>query len=65
MVHHKYMKDKNIEQLNELMEATEVSLANTLKECRQEGTYVPLDSIINILRLSFDEDEIKIIKEKL
>lgn len=59
------MKNKNIEILNELMEGASINLWSALKLSREEGTYIPLDTIIKILKDVFDEEEIKAIKEKL
>lgn len=59
------MKNKNIEILNELMEGASLNLWSALKLSREEGTYIPLDNIINILKDVFDEEEIKTLKKKL
>ena len=59
------MKNKNIEILNELMEGASLNLWSALKISREEGTYIPLDNIINILKDVLGEEEIQYIKEKL
>lgn len=59
------MKNTVIDKMNEDRERAEFYLALALEECRLEGSYVPLDSIINIMKNILDESEITYIKENL
>lgn len=59
------MKDNIIDNLNELKEQTEYELWRALNNCRKQEFYVPMESIIKIIKSVLDEEEVKALKEKL